>query len=378
LSGDDASPGAAVHEVRRVSAAARLDAISLARQVASENLEQGVPRVSTGWPRLDAALGGGFAVPSLNVLGAAPKSGKSTWGQKIAVHHAEAGGVAYVLDLENGRRRYARQILCRFSGLGPKEVAEAHRDRFSSRAAVERWAAAKERLRALSGSLFAEFAPPKDLVARLTDVRRLADDRPLLVVMDSLQKLPGDLDERRAVVDAWVRLFERLRHELDVVFLVISEIKRSQRGDYQANESAFKESGGIEYSADLAMTLTRPRADEDEEAGAVLRVELARDCDEDPRGDVATYVPVFPAYELEEREPLERAKSGRRGPRATKRDAAADFLREQLTGGPVKVEDLERRAKGAGISRPTLHRAREVLAIGECTLELRKAWRLAP
>jgi hypothetical protein len=41
--------------------------------------------------------------------------------------------------------------------------------------------------------------------------------------------------------------------------------------------AAFTELGGIEYAADLAMTLTRPTADEDATARATLRIEPARD-----------------------------------------------------------------------------------------------------
>ena len=89
--------------------------------------------------------------------------------------------------------------------------------------------------------------------------------------------------------------------------LLISEIKRDQRGQYTAHEAAFKESGGIEYAADLALTLTRPTADDAGEPFSTVRVELARDCDEDPRGTVAAYRPLFPFHGLEE---VELKKSG--------------------------------------------------------------------
>lgn len=348
------------YELADLTPAAALDA-------EGEALEQGVPHIATGWPRLDVVLGGGLAIPSLNVLGAAPKSGKSTWAQIVAVRHVEAGGAAYHLDLENGRRRYYRRLLCRWAQLGPHEV---HRDRFPSRAAAERWTAAKERLRALE-QLYVEVLPPKDLASRLATVRAAVGDRRLLVVIDSLQKLPGDLEDRRATVDGWVRLLERLRLELDAAFLVISEIKRDRTGAYVAHESAFKESGGIEYAADVAMTLTRPRADEDEEEVSTLRIELARDCDEDPRGDVASYAPVRPFYGLEEREPV-----ARKGKAGGKVHAARAWLEEALAGGPVKVGDLVGQGEAAGFSRATLYRAREALGdVSECTLELKKAWR---
>jgi KaiC/GvpD/RAD55 family RecA-like ATPase len=374
---------AAIDAHRAAVERALLGPISLACVLKAEEhrLEEGVQRVPTGFPRLDAALGGGLVIPSLNVLGAAPKSGKSTWAQVVAVQHVERGGVAYYLDLENGRRRFLRQVLCRRAQLGGADVAAAmsaaRAGAFSSRANAERWRAAKRWLSADIGPrLFAEFTPPENLEERLRGVRALEPDRPLLVVVDSLQKLPMNLEDRRASVDSWVRFFERLRHELDAVFLVISEIKRATSGRYEANESAFKESGGIEYAADLAATLTRPRADEGEEAVSTLRIELARDCDEDPRGEVASYAPVFPFYGLEERAPAARQAAKRRGPAPEKGAAARAFLEAALVSGPVAVEDLVRDGKAQGISRTTLYEVRGEMGLTTATANLRAAWRL--
>lgn len=346
-----------------------------------EQLEAGVQRLPTGLARLDERLGGGFSVPSLNVIGAAPKSGKSTLAQVVATHHVERGGVAYYLDLENGRRRFLRQVLCRKAELGAKEAAAALRDSragvFASRAQLGRWNAAKAWLvETLGARLFAEFSPPQDFPRRVEAVRAVAGERPVLVVIDSLQKLPQDFTDRRSSTDQWIRLFERLRHEQQVVFLVISEIKRDPKGGYTASESAFKETGGIEYAADLAMTLTRPRADEDGEAVSSLRVELARDCDDDPRGVVASYAPRFPFYGLEEREPVETKGPRRRGPTPDKSDAARDFLTSRLGDGPVAVDELLRDAAAAGFSRSLVYRVKGDLGICAATLNLRSAWRL--
>ncbi len=371
----------AVAEADIDGAAEQLARLSVFSAVCEEEqeLEEGVPRVATGWPRLDASLGGGLAIPSLNVIGAGPKSSKSTWAQIVATRHVEAGGVVYYLDLENGRKRFLRRLLCRRAQLGPKEVAAALRDEragvFTSRQAAERWRAAKTWVRDTIGPrMFAEFSPPRDYAQRLAAVRAIARDRPVLAVVDSLQKLPMDFADRRASTDKWIRHFEGLRYQHDTVFLVISEIKRDLRGGYTPSESAFKESGGIEYAADLAMTLTRGRADEDDEAGSTLRVELARDTDEDPRGDVATYAPVFPHYDLEEREPVERrgARKGGKGKAA----AAGEWLEALLAAGPVKVGTAVAQGEAAGYSRATLYRARDALGIRECTLALKSAWRL--
>jgi len=224
----------------------------------------------------------------------------------------------YYLDLENGRRRFLRRLLCRRARLGGGQVAAAlpaqRAGLFDSRAEVTRWAEAKRWVQdTLSPGFLAEFTPPHDLAARVRVVRARAADRPLLLVIDSLQKLPMDLDDRRAGVDSWVRLLERLRHEHDAAVLLISEIRRDQRGGYTPHEAAFKESGGIEYAADLAMTLTRPTAEQESEMCSTLRVELARDCDDDPRGAVAAYRPVFPFYGLEEVDPAKPTSRTRNG-----------------------------------------------------------------
>lgn len=345
-----------------------------------DSIDAGVRRIATGWPRLDAALGGGFAFPSLNILGAAPKSGKSTWAQHVARHHLAEGGAVLYVDLENGRRRYLRQLLCRKAELGGAAVEAAmNAERsgvFSDRAAASRWQAAKAWVRDDLPLLFVSFKPLADWEATIRAVRAAAGEAPLLVVVDSLQKLPGDLAERRAVVDAWIRLFEALRHDLDVIFLVVSEIKRSQGGAYVASESAFKESGGIEYAADLAMTMTRPTADEDEAPVSTLTVQLCRDSDEEPRGDVASYAPVRPHYGLQELEPAPRREKRRSGPRAEARGTAEAFLRERLAAGPVLVSEVRREAAELDLSESSVDRAKRKLGVELCLLQLKNAWRL--
>lgn len=373
-------------ETDQVDAAAeQLHRLSVFAAVCDEDerLDDGITRTPTSLPRLDAALGGGLAVPSLNVIGAGPKASKSTLAQIIATRHVEAGGTAYVLDLENGVNRFLRRLACRRAKLGPAEVAAALRNErsgvFTSRQDAERWRAAKAWVRDVIGPrLFVEFSPPKDFEARLGAVRALAGDRPVLVVIDSLQKLPMDFADRRASTDKWVRLFELLRYKYGLVFLLVSEIKRSQRGAYEASESSFKESGGIEYAADLAMTLERASADEDGDGLATLRVQLARECDEDPRGDVASYRPVRPYYGLEEVDavPTARRKAKGPGPRPVKAEAAERLVREELAAGAIRTSDLLAKGKEVGSSEATVRRALKAVGAVRCTVRLKDGWKL--
>jgi KaiC/GvpD/RAD55 family RecA-like ATPase len=339
-------------------------------------IENPPPRLATGFPRFDRALGGGFEVPSLNVIGAGPKSLKSTWCQVVAERHAAAGGAVYYLDLENGSRRFLRRLLCRHAGLGRRDIAAALASPdapvFESREAAEAWREAQEWARSLP--ILTRFSPPPDFKADLVRAKALAEGRPLLAVFDSLQKLPGDLTERRATVDGWVRMFEQLRLDLEAVFLVVSEVRRGREG-YAPREDAFKESSGIEYGADLAFTLSRAAADEDEEGEtSTMRIEFARDTEEDPRGDVASYRPLRPYYGIEEIDPVERKK---KGGKPSKKSVAGEWLRDRLANGPVLVSVLRNDAARLKIAWATLDRAkREDLGAKGCNLNGKAAWRL--
>jgi hypothetical protein len=160
------------------------------------------------------------------------------------------------------------------------------------------------------------------------------------------------------------------------------EVRRGKDG-YVAREDAFKESSGIEYAADLAMTLNRPAADEDKEAPATLRIELARDCDEDPRGEVASYRPLHPYYGIEEIDPVpiqgNRRKPSPRGPKPEKTQATQEFLADLVAGGPVEKEVAVAKAKQAGVGcRSTVFAVAKKMGLDDCTLNLKTAWRQAP
>lgn len=77
---------------------------------------------------------------------------------------------------------------------------------------------------------------------------------PALVVVDSLQTLPVGVEFRKAGLDAWIRRFKGLRKR-GYYFVLVSEMPRSRYGA-PPFVGAFKESGDIEYAADLAWQLT--------------------------------------------------------------------------------------------------------------------------
>jgi len=286
-----------------------LDDTQLARRAGSalERLHRGVERLKTGFPELDRALGGGIAVPSIAVLGAKPKCGKSTIVSVIAESVVAAGGYAYIWDLENGLDRFLRRLMCRRARLNPEILAK---DAFVP---PESWRITEDMvLRSDFGRrLFVDdqrrmpAASLERSIAELSE-RAKRDQVPFLVVLDSLQKLPVDnLSDRRAGVDRWMRWLEQIRDAYRATILLTSELKRPQQGqEYKANEVALKESGDIEYTADLVLSLDRHVRDDEYAAEdgalappATMRIVFNRD---GRTGIVADYRLVYPHHGIDE------------------------------------------------------------------------------
>ena len=126
-----------------------------------------------------------------------------------------------------------------------------------------------------------------------------------VVVIDSLHKLPfNNFSERRTGIDAWLRQLESMRDDLQVSFLVISELSRDQSGSYREEPhlGVFKGSGDIEYSADNAMVLYpdyvgRSQDNRDSPADAVLWLVASR---EHSPGRIALYRRNFPYWGFSE------------------------------------------------------------------------------
>ena len=84
---------------------------------------------------------------------------------------------------------------------------------------------------------------------------------PALIVVDSIQKLPGSIENRRHGLDRWIHRLEYLKKR-GYYILFISEVGRAA---YDADPSigAFKETGEIEYSADVGIQMVPQGIDAD-------------------------------------------------------------------------------------------------------------------
>lgn len=210
--------------------------------------------LSSGFSRLDEALGG---IHGINVIGGAPKVGKSTFLIQIGSEMAARKIPVLYYDFENGRQNIYQRTLSRLARLSTDQIREqsfpAEKVRFLEAAHKKLqkmfffWRVINDRK-----------ITPELMRKHIEFIRHETRSEYTVVVIDSLHKLPfNEFTERRTGIDAWLRQMESIRDELLVSFLVISELSRGAAGSYQEEPhlGAFKGSGDIEYSADNAMVL---------------------------------------------------------------------------------------------------------------------------
>lgn len=208
----------------------------------------------SGFPLMDKALGG---VHGINVIGGAPKAGKSTFLIQIASTMAMQRIPVLYYDFENGRQKLYQRTMSRLARLETDRLGGNDHDRDSR----QRLDLAKEQLEKMMfyWRVINDRKVNPELMRKHIDfIRHETRSSYTVVVVDSLHKLPfKEFTEMRTGIDAWLRQFESIRDELQVSFLIISELSRGSTGSYKEEPhlGVFKGSGDIEYSADNAMVL---------------------------------------------------------------------------------------------------------------------------
>ncbi len=279
----------------------KFNEILSATQQSAEKKSKGIP---TNFPALDKFTNG---LRGIGVLGGPPKIGKSTYALNIAGNAAESGHPVIYCDFENGTEKLCLKILSRLSKFTCAEIL-TNINGVRSRPEYER---VKERCLTIGKNLFIHRPSLKDvkqdngtpleasnilLGKYVTYIKEeLKIDKDILIIVDSLQKLPlWNMSDRRGNIDSWLRAFETARDSFGVTFLIISELAR---GTYDnASIDSFKESGDIEYTADLAIQMKKGK-------GANLDYAIELHAVANRNGDtgiISTYRPLYAISTFEE------------------------------------------------------------------------------
>ena len=211
--------------------------------------------IQTGFQNLDGMSYGLF--PGLYVIGAISSLGKTTFAWQICDNVAAAGHHVLFFSLEMSYLELASKSITRrahlidvTTDLTALKVRKDPWTDLAAQAAAEYGREVEERISVIEGNFDTDITSISETVRRY--MRMNQDARPV-VVIDYLQILKPAEDERltdKQKVDASMTALKRLSRDLGVTVIVISSLNRT---NYMTpiDFDAFKESGGIEYTADV-------------------------------------------------------------------------------------------------------------------------------
>lgn len=214
----------------------------------------------TGFTGLDGKLSGGLHA-GVYVLGAVPSLGKTSLAWQIADNIAAGGRTVLFYSLEMSRFEMASKAISRYAaGIYGVDLAPSALDVRMGRKseivgkAVEAFAASSApNLIVVEGGLDLTVSGICDDVAK-----RLGEGLNPVVFVDYLQILRSgdprtDSDDKRRTDEA-MRQLKQLSAAHGLTVFVVSSLNRQNYSE-SASFQSFKESGGIEYTADVILGL---------------------------------------------------------------------------------------------------------------------------
>jgi len=210
----------------------------------------------TGFKNLDELTGGLY--PGLYVIGAISSLGKTTFIHQMGDQLAEMGDHVLFFSLEQNRLEMVTKSLSRITARNNKEKAISAIKIRGGRLTPEVLAAAEEynKIADHISVIECNFDVNIYSIVDYTKQYMAATGTKPVVIVDYLQIIPPT-DPRQSdkeKTDNIVRGLKKLQSENDLVVFVISSLNRAnylQPIDFES----FKESGGIEYTADVVWGL---------------------------------------------------------------------------------------------------------------------------
>lgn len=219
-----------------------------------KELEQGRLWISSGLPRLDSRLGGGFEETHLVVLAGRPGHGKSAAAGNIGIRAAKQGHGVHIVTREMRRTEYVERQLSQVSGVNGLRIRRNELDE----AEGSKVTVAHNTLASLPITIDDRNRSMSRIMA---ETFRQVNRGAKLVIVDYLQIItPRDESQNRErQIATMTREFKDMAMSTGCVVLLLSQInreveKRQGRGSTAVPQlSDLRESGAIEQDANVVL-----------------------------------------------------------------------------------------------------------------------------
>ena len=202
----------------------------------------------TGFDNIDAEqiFGAG-----LYVLGATPAAGKTTFAYQMAEQISKLGESCIFCSYEMGKLELFTKSVARelFNRNPQTDLTAAQIRRGGTSQALRDVVADLSNSDADLRIIELHDETADDLLKILLPFCTNKDKAPIVFV-DYLQIIPSDKDTAKNKIDDTVRKFKVFQRDTNTTFIIISSLNR-QNYTQQISFESFKESGGIEYTADV-------------------------------------------------------------------------------------------------------------------------------
>lgn len=277
--------------------------------------------ISTGFKKLDDALNGGL-IPELYVLGAESSTGKSTFMLNMAEKIAAAKIPVMYFSLEMPSDYIARLIICHCLIEKKGELSKSlEMKNFTKKDAPERlkkefgkgknspfdiafadYQRLGKSIRIIERDKENSFFNAKNIYNEVEKFKKQNKNQTPVVIVDYLQILDGEKDkypsDQRSVVDFNIGFLSQTANELKAPVIAISSLNRdSYKGkSHDISLSSFKESGRIEYSADVVWALQTERKSDGEFKKHTLKLRILKN--RYGEKDVNAWLSFYPEFGL--------------------------------------------------------------------------------
>ncbi len=213
----------------------------------------GAAGIATGLEDLDRVVGG-LMPGDFVVLAGATSMGKTALGFQIARTAAKAGNTVYKASLEMTGSQLAMRAIVERTAIAPSDVRAGRIDEDDMDKLIKHAAPLKEL------PIYIDDRPALTLPAIRSQAQRIKRRHGLgLVVVDYLQLMEGQGENRTQEVTKITRGLKNLAKELAVPVLGLAQLSRAvdQRDDHRPRLSDLRESGSIEQDADSIILIYR-------------------------------------------------------------------------------------------------------------------------